>query len=205
MIAQVTGKLLARDLDRVEIMTAGGVAYELTIPLGVYESLPRVGEPCTLYTHLVVKEDAWHLFGFASTFERRVFQRVLDAKGVGPSLAIGMLSALSAERLVRAIREKDVATLQGAPRVGRKKAEQLILDLAEKMDDLSGAEMGHRKSEVGGIQSLSLDAVRALVSLGYASPDAERAVKSVMDEKGSDLSAPELIREALAKVTDARR
>ena len=205
MIAQVVGTLLTKDLDRVALMTAGGVAYELTIPLGVYESLPRAGESCTLHTHLVVKEDAWQLFGFATPFERRVFQRVLDAKGVGPSLAIGMLSALSAERLVRAIREKDVATLQGAPRVGRKKAEQLILDLAEKMDDLL-PEVGRRTSEVGGgAGGVGENAIRALVSLGYASPDAERAVKAVLDEKGAALGAAEVIREALAKVTDARR
>ena len=79
MISQVSGKLLAKDLDRVELMTASGVTYELTIPLGVYESLPRAGEPCALHTYLVVKEDAWQLFGFSSAFERKVFKRVLDA------------------------------------------------------------------------------------------------------------------------------
>jgi len=200
MISQVTGKLLTKDLARVELLTSGGVAYELTIPLGVYESLPRAGESCTLHTHLVVKEDSWQLFGFANQFERKVFQRVLDAKGVGPSLAIGLLSALSAERLVRAIRERDLATLQGAPRVGRKKAEQLILDLAEKMDDLL-PESGIRKSEGG----VSEDAIRALVSLGYGLPDAERAVKAALDHGGSGLGAAELIREALKKVADARR
>jgi Holliday junction DNA helicase RuvA len=200
MISQVTGKLLSKDLARVELLTSGGVAYELTIPLGVYESLPRAGESCTLHTHLVVKEDSWQLFGFANQFERKVFQRVLDAKGVGPSLAIGLLSALSAERLVRAIREKDLATLQGAPRVGRKKAEQLILDLAEKMDDLL-PESGIRKLE-GGVPE---DAIRALVSLGYGVPDAERAVKGALDQGGSGLGAAELIREALKKVADARR
>jgi Holliday junction DNA helicase RuvA len=202
MISQITGSLIAKDLDRVEIMTAGGVAYELTIPLGVYESLPRTGEKCTLHTYLVVKEDAWHLYGFATPFERRVFQRVLDAKGVGPSLAIGLLSALSAERLVRAIREKDVATLQGAPRVGRKKAEQLILDLAEKMDDLVTV-VSSQSSDLGG-QPTGSDAVRALVSLGYSQPDAEKAVRAALDG-GAELSAPELIRVALTKVTDARR
>ena len=202
MISQVAGKLLAKELDRVAIMTAGGVGYELTIPLGVYETLPRAGEQCTLHTYLVVKEDGWQLFGFATQFERRVFQRVLDAKGVGPALAIGMLSALSAERLVRAIREKDIATLQGAPRVGRKKAEQLILDLSEKMDDLL-PDTGMRALERAG--PASEDAVRALVSLGYASPDAERAVKAALDAGGQQMSAPDLIREALAKVTDARR
>ena len=209
MISQLSGKLLTKDLDRVEVMTAGGVGYELTIPLGVYESLPRAGETCTLFTYLVVKEDSWQLFGFSSAFERRVFQRVLDAKGVGPALAIGMMSALSAERLVRAIREKDIATLQGAPRVGRKKAEQLILDLAEKMDDLTAA-FGSRLSAFGGGSGgaagpVAEDAVRALVSLGYAAPDAERAVKAALDAGGAAMSAPELIREALAKVTDARR
>jgi holliday junction DNA helicase RuvA len=205
VISQVSGTLLGKELDRVELMTAGGVAYELTIPLGVYESLPRKGEPCTLHTYLVVKEDGWQLFGFANAFERRVFQRVLDAKGVGPALAIGLLSSLSAERLVRAIREKDVATLQGAPRVGRKKAEQLILDLAEKMDDLLPesvrASSVVRQDGAGGAE----DAVRALVSLGYGSPDAERAVKTAIDAGGKGMSTPELIREALKKVTDARR
>ena len=150
MIAQVSGTLLAKDLDHVTIMTPGGIAYELTTPLGVYETLPRAGDACTLHTYLVVKEDAWQLYGFATPLERRVFQRVLDAKGVGPALAIGMLSALSADRLVRAIREKDLATLQGVPRVGRKKAEQLILDLAEKMDDLT-SDVGRQSSDVGEI------------------------------------------------------
>lgn len=203
MISQVAGTLTAKEIDRVEVMTSGGVTYELTIPLGVYEALPRKGEACTLHTYLVVKEDSWQLFGFATPFERRVFQRVLDAKGVGPALAIGLLSALSAERLVRAIREKDIATLQGAPRVGRKKAEQLILDLAEKMDDLT-ADMGHRTWDMGA-GAVSEDAVRALVSLGYSSQDAERAVKLALDTTRTGVSAPDLIREALAKVTDARR
>ena len=202
MISQIVGSLLSKDIGRVELMTAGGLAYELTIPLGVYETLPRTGEKCTLHTFLVVKEDAWHLYGFATPFERRVFQRVLDAKGVGPSLAIGLLSALSAERLVRAIREKDVATLQGAPRVGRKKAEQLILDLAEKMDDL--LPVVSSQSSVLGEQPAVIDALRALVSLGYSQPDAEKAVRAALDG-GAELTAPELIRVALTKVTDARR
>ena len=203
MISQIAGTLVSKELDRVELATAGGVTYEVVIPLGVYESLPRKGESCTLFTHLVVKEDGWQLFGFANAFERRVFQRVLDAKGVGPALAIGLLSALSAERLVRAIREKDVATLQGAPRVGRKKAEQLILDLAEKMDDLlaAGGLQVAAGSDMGGTGG---DAMRALVSLGYSQADAEKAVRAALDD-GANLSAPELIRVALTKVTDARR
>jgi Holliday junction DNA helicase RuvA len=199
MIAQISGTLVTRELDRVEVMTASGVAYELAIPLGVYESLPRAGESVLLYTHLVVKEDGWQLFGFSSPFERRVFQRVLDAKGVGPALALGLVSALSAERLVRALRERDVATLQSAPRVGRKKADQLILDLADKLDDLSpGAAAGERRAENG--SPASQDAIRALVSLGYSTGDAERAVREVIDGGSKNGDAAELIRGALARI-----
>jgi Holliday junction DNA helicase RuvA len=104
VISQIAGTLLAKALDRVEIMTSGGVGYELLVPLSVYETLPKPGEAVRLHTYLVVKEDGWQLFGFSSGFERQVFQRVLDAKGVGPALALGMLSTLSAERVVRAIR-----------------------------------------------------------------------------------------------------
>ena len=197
MISQISGTLALRELDRVEVLTPGGVGYELLIPLAVYESLPRVGEAVLLHTHLVVKEDGWQLYGFGSTYERRVFQRVLAAKGVGPALALGMLSTLTAERLVRAIREKDIPTLQSVPRVGRKKAEQLILDLADKLDELqaSGAP-GARRPEGAPAE----DAIRALVSLGYSSVDAEKAVRAALDDGARGATAPELIRKALAAI-----
>ena len=198
MIAHVSGTLLNKELDRVEVMTSGGVAYELSIPLGVYESLPRAGETVSLHTHLVVKEDGWLLFGFANGFEKRVFQRVLNAKGVGPSLALGLLSTLTAERLVRALRDKDLATLQSVPRVGRKKAEQLILDLADKLDDLqvSVPGLGGPRPEGAGAE----DAIRALVSLGYSTGDADHAVRQAIDEAGTGSGAAELIRRALGKI-----
>ena len=197
MIAQVSGTLLVKELDRVEVMTSGGVAYELAIPLGVYEKLPRAGEAVTLHTYLVVKEDAWLLFGFATPFERKVFQRVLNAKGVGPALALGLLSTLTAERLVRALRDRDIATLQSVPRVGRKKAEQLVLDLADKLDDLQvSLPGGGPRPEGAGAE----DAVRALVSLGYSTSDAERAVRQALDDGGRGQSATDLIRTALSKI-----
>lgn len=198
MIAHVAGTLLAKELDRVEVMTAGGVGYELLVPLSVYETLPSVGETVRLHTYLVVKEDGWLLFGFASAFERQVFQRVLDAKGVGPALALGLLSTLSAERLVRAIREKDIVTLQSVPRVGRKKAEQLVLDLADKLDDIRAMLPGGVGRLEGG--AAAEDATRALVSLGYSTGDAERAVRAALDDGGKGMNAPELIRRALTKV-----
>ena len=200
MISQVIGRLATKELDHVEIVTDGGVGYEIAIPLSAYEALPKAGDAATLHTHLVVREDGWQLFGFTTPFERRVFRRVLDAKGVGPALALGMLSALSAERLVRAIREKDIATLQSVPRVGRKKAEQLVLDLADKMDGLGGEPVGGGPRPEGAGAD---DAVRALVSLGYTLAEADKAVRAAIDANGRAQSATDLIRNALAKLRTA--
>lgn len=196
MISQVTGRLVGKALDRVEIATPGGVAYELAIPLGTYEALPRLGETATLHTHLVVRDDAWSLFGFAAAFEREVFRRLLDATGVGPALALNMLSRFTADRLVQAIREKDVNALQSVPRVGRKKAQQLVLDLAEKLDDLLG---GAPVPAMAGAPGAD-DAIRALVSLGYTHAEAERAVRSALESLGGGTPVPDLIRASLATI-----
>ena len=169
MITLLTGTLLERDLASVEVLTSGGVGYTLAIPLSTFESLPKVNEPVRLHTHLVVKEDGWQLFGFATTYERNVFMRLLNAKGFGPQLALNMLSALQSERLVRAIRERDVATLQQVKGLGKKKADQLILDLADKLDDLQRGDTSIASTGGGGLE----DAVRALQSLGYGVAEAE--------------------------------
>jgi holliday junction DNA helicase RuvA len=194
MISQVSGRLATRDVERVEITTGGGVTYEVAIPLGTFEALPPRGENVTLFTHLVVRDDEWLLYGFSSAHDRAVFRRLLAATGVGPALALGMLSRFSAERLVRAIREKDVDTLQSVPRVGRKKAQQLVLDLADKLDDLF---------EDGTAPTLTAPgaehAVRALVSLGVSPPDAEKAVREAMAAGGGAKDLAALIRDALGR------
>ncbi len=181
MISRIHGRLAAKEIDHLEIMVAG-VGYEIAVPLSVYEKLPAVGEEVALCTHLVVKEDAWQLFGFSTPRDRRIFRALLGAKGVGPALALALLSALNSDRLVRAIREKDIATLQTVPRVGRKKAEQLVLDLADKLDDVAGEE------SVGvPLRGNAEDAIRGLVSLGYARPDAERAVRAATGDTVADI------------------
>jgi Holliday junction DNA helicase RuvA len=171
------------------------VTYELSIPLGTFESLPPRGEPVTLFTHLVVRDDEWSLYGFSSAHERAVFRRLLAATGVGPALALGMLSRFSAERLVRAIREKDVETLQSVPRVGRKKAQQLVLDLADKLDDLTPEETPGAAPSAPGADH----AVRALVSLGVAQVDAEKAVREAMAAGSGKGDLAALIRDALGR------
>jgi Holliday junction DNA helicase RuvA len=203
MISRVAGTLMAKELDRVEIMTSGGVGYDISVPLSVFEMPGRVGDQVELHTYLVVREDGWQLFGFATSFDRQVFIRVLNAKGVGPALALGLLSTLSGPRLVQALRDHDIATLQSVPRVGRKKAEQMILDLADKLDDLLGGTGGGLQAAGAGTAGGAgvEDAVRALVSLGYSSADAERAVRLAVEENGKGLGAADLIRRALAKVS----
>ena len=195
MISQVTGRLVTRDVEHVEITTTGGVTYELSIPLGTFEALPPRGEAVALFTHLVVRDDEWALYGFSSAKERAVFRRLLAATGVGPALALGMLSRFSADRLVRAIREKDVDTLQSVPRVGRKKAQQLVLDLADKLDDLSSDGAPGAAPSAPGADH----AVRALVSLGVAPVEAEKAVREAMAAGGGTGDLAGLIRDALGR------
>ena len=196
MISLVSGQLISKEIDRIEVATSGGVGYEINIPLNVFERLPAVGDAVTLHTYLVVKEDGWQLFGFGNAFEREVFRRILLAKGVGPGLAIGMLSALNVDRLVRAIREKDVALLVTVPRVGRKKADQIILDLADKFEDV----VADRDDDLGTIPDSAdaRDAVRAMVSLGYSTNESEKAVRAALDAGARGQSTAEIIRRSLA-------
>lgn len=196
MITLLVGTLLERDLASVEVLTQGGVGYTLAIPLSTFEALPKAGEPVRLHTHLVVKEDGWQLFGFATTYERNVFMRLLNAKGFGPQLALNMLSALSAERLVRAIRERDVATLQQVKGLGKKKADQLILDLADKLDDLQRGATSVISTGGAGVD----DAVRALQSLGYGVAEAESGIRAALDAGEGKESTATLIRAALARI-----
>jgi len=196
MISRISGTLVANNLDTVEVMTAGGVAYEVHIPLSVAETLPRPGGSIELHTALVVRDDGWTLYGFGAASDRALFQRLLGTTGVGPSLAMNLLSTLGAERLVRAIQDKDLATLTRVPRVGKKLAERLVLELRDKLAVPGAAPSTGRAAVPAGPGA---DAVRALMALGYQAADADKAVVAVIDEDGASDTA-ELIRKALARV-----
>lgn len=197
MIARVAGTLLVADIDRVEVMTAGGVAYNVHIPLSVAESLPRPGGAVEFHTALVVREDSWTLYGFASADERALFQRLLGTTGVGPALAMNLMSALGGDRLVRAVQDNDLATLTRVPRVGKKLAERLVLELRDKLAGVGGAAMPGRPAVPAGPGA---DAVRALVALGYQHGDADKAVQAVLADGGASDTA-DLIRQALARIS----
>ena len=199
MIARIHGTLVAHTLDRIEVMTAGGLAYEVLVPLSVLEALPRPGGEITLHTAMVVREDAWYLYGFGTAAERRLFQRLTGTTGVGPALSMNLLSTLTAERLVRAIREGDLATLTQVPRVGKKLAERLVLELRDKLEG-SGIEGGGASGRSAPVGGPGADAVRALLALGDASADAERAVRATHEDAPKGESTADLIRRSLAAV-----
>ena len=194
MIAAVTGQLAAKGADRVVVQTPGGVAYEVTVPLGVMERLPGVGEPVTLATELVVREDGWSLYGFLEDGERRLFQRLLTVNGVGPRIAVAFLSTLGAERGAKAIQKKDLAALSSVSGVGRKLAERLALELSDKLGELVGGQPAP-------LDAPARAALAALERLGYGGTEAERALRQALAGDGGDADAEALVRRALHVLT----
>lgn len=194
MIAAVAGKLAARTADRVVVQTPGGVSYEVTVPLGVMERLPGLGESVTLATELVVREDGWSLYGFLDERERHLFQRLLTVNGVGPRIAVAFLSTLGAERGTRAIQKKDLATLSSVSGVGRKLAERLALELSDKLGELVGGQPAP-------LDAPARAALAALERLGYGGTEAERALRQALAGDGGDADAEALVRRALQVLT----
>jgi Holliday junction DNA helicase RuvA len=197
VIASVTGRLAAKSADRVVIQTGGGVGYEVTVPLGVMELLPGVGESVTLATMLVVREDGWALYGFLQESERRLFQRLLTVNGVGPRIAVAFLSALGAERGAKAIQKKDIGALSSVSGIGRKLAERLALELGDKLGELVSGEPAPMTGPAEG-------ALRALERLGYGATEAERALRQALagDGRGAAGDAETLVRRALQVLTN---
>src|SRR5216117_3189594 len=193
MIAHVRGRLAAKSADRVVVETAGGVAYEVVVPLGVMERLPSAGAEVTLATELVVREDGWALYGFLDETERRFFQRLTSVTGVGPKIGIALVSALGVERGARALREKNIALLSSVNGIGRKTAERLALELGEKVEEF--AETPSAEPPVG-----SEAALKALERLGYGTAEADRAVRQVLAGNGND-ETEAVVRRALQILT----
>lgn len=173
MIARLRGKILEKDPSGV-VVEAAGVGYEVSVPLSCLERLQ--GAEADLFVHTVVREDAILLFGFLTRQERELFRKLISVNGVGPSTALAILSGMSAEDLVRAVADRDHRRLQGIPRVGKKTAERICLELSGKF---TGPEL-----VPGGGPSLPddlQDAVSALTNLGYRAQDAAAALRKVRD------------------------
>jgi holliday junction DNA helicase RuvA len=196
VIAQVSGRLAAKQADRVIVHTAGGVGYEVIVPLGVMEHLPAIGEPVTLATELVVRDDAWALYGFARDAERRFFQLITGVAGVGPRTAIALMSALGVERAVRALRERDIAALASVSGIGRKTAERLALELADKLGELESV-LGTATPARGEGGGAAEAALKALERLGYGTAEADRALRQALAGDGAGADTEGLIRRTL--------
>jgi Holliday junction DNA helicase RuvA len=190
MIALLSGTIAVKEADRVVVRTPSGVGYECFVPTRVLAQLPPPGHPVELHTHLAVREDDQALYGFTTAEERRVFQRLITASGVGPKLALAILGTLSGERIVRCIRERDLATLVAVPGVGKKTAEKLVVELADKTEDLV-AERG------APVATASNAATKALVRLGYGAAEADEAVRRALAADGK-LKTADLVKAALA-------
>jgi holliday junction DNA helicase RuvA len=197
VIAQVHGRLAAKHADRVVVETPGGVGYEVVVPLGVMEGLPAVGEVVSLATELVVRDDGWALYGFSRDTERRFFQRLIGVAGVGPRLAVALMSALGVERGVRAVKERDIGVLASVSGIGKKTAERLALELADKLGEFEEPR-GAPESAGGAAEA----ALKALERLGYGAAEADRALRRVLAADGGGDEAETLIRRTLQLLTN---
>jgi holliday junction DNA helicase RuvA len=198
MIAYVSGRLAAKDADRVVVETAGGVGYEVVVPLDVMQRLPAVGQAVRLATELVVREDGWALYGFLDGSARRFFQRLTSVSGVGPKLAVAVMSALGVERAARAVQDRNIALLSSVNGIGKKTAERLALELADKVDEFVETGKGEGGRETGAAEA----ALKALERLGYGTVEADRALRQALAGNGDVANEPQaLVRRALQILT----
>ncbi len=197
MIAGVSGTLLSKTGDRVVVATAGGVTYSIGVPLGVLERMPSEGSEVSLKTVPVVREDGWALYGFVEDHERDVFQRLLGASGVGPRLALALVSTLGGARVARSIKENDLGALCTVPGIGKKTAERIVLELRDRLGDISVP--GAPEATAGPPDQ----AVQAIINLGYSANDAEGAVREAVSRQGAG-EPVDLIRGALQLLTKSK-
>jgi holliday junction DNA helicase RuvA len=185
LIGRLTGTLLEKQPPMV-VLEVQGVAYEIDVPMSTLYQLPATGVTTTLFTHLLVREDAHLLYGFASDDERQLFRQLLRVNGVGARTALAILSGLSAHELQQAVAAQDAGRLIRIPGIGKKTAERLMLELKDRLAGAAGA---------SGAASPSVrdDALRALLALGYSEKEGGAALSKV----APDLSVSESIRQAL--------
>jgi Holliday junction DNA helicase RuvA len=192
VIAQLNGQL-AHKLPGEIVVDVGGVGYQVFIPLSVFYRLPEVGVPVTLQIHTHVREDALQLFGFHDHAEKQVFLMLTGVSGIGPKLALTILSGIPVDDLARALRESDQVRLVAIPGVGKKLAERMIVELKDKFAALGSFAIESPKPQAG--SQLMQDAVSALVNLGYKKPEAEKQVREALSSGKQSLE--EVLKEAL--------
>jgi Holliday junction DNA helicase RuvA len=197
MIAFLRGRLLVKSPNRA-VVECGGVGYDTTISVATFTSLPVEGAEARLHIYTHVREDQIALFGFAETNEKRVFEKLLTISGIGPKLAITVLSGIDTDRLVTAIRAGDHASLTRIPGIGKKTAERVVLELKDKLDDLAVAPAGTGAGPTLG--PVADDVLSAMVNLGYARPVAQKAIETALGKQPGMAEFEGLFRAAMAAV-----
>ena len=195
MIAALRGTLAEKQPGRI-VVDVGGVGYEVQIPLSTYYAVGERGSEVSLRIHTHVREEALLLFGFLTRLELELFERLIGINGVGPRLALAVLSGIEPPRLVQAIRAADVARLTGIPGVGKKTAERIALELKDKLAAAAAVDETDVAAEVDG--DLRGDVISALLNLGYQRPPVERAVSAALKRKPGDFEAT--LRQALREL-----
>ncbi len=202
MIAHLSGTLLAKQATSV-ILDVNGVGYEVTIPVTTFYDLADAGAPVALRIYTYVREDALQLFGFKTARERELFMLLISVSGIGPKSAIAMLSGMSADEIIAAIRTSNLARLTSAPGVGKKTAERLVIELRDKMTALTSPALEEQLAALPGGASgqqtqdnLHDDTLAALVQLGFQKNAVEKAVAQAMQD-GGDLTVELLLRRSL--------
>ncbi|MDE1462355.1 Holliday junction branch migration protein RuvA [Spartinivicinus poritis] len=196
MIGRIKGVLLEKQPPHL-LIDVQGVAYEVDAPMTTFYQLPETGQTVVLYTHFVVREDAQQLYGFAAKQERELFRVLIKVNGVGPKLALTILSGMSSDSFVRTVQDNDVASLVKLPGVGKKTAERLLVEMRDKLTSWLPIDSDSTTSvteQVIAPENYLDDAISALVSLGYKPQQATKAIKALPDQK---LPSEELIRQAL--------
>ena len=196
MIAQISGTL-AHKVPGEVVIDVGGVGYQIFIPLNVYYRLPEIGAPVSLYIHTHLREDALQLFGFHGTEEKQIFLLLNSVAGIGPRLAVNILSGIPAEELAQAVKDGDQLRLVSIPGVGRKLAERMIVELRDKFAMLQPP-APQAAAQTHGSQ-LMQDAVSALVNLGYRKAEVEKNVRDVIQNGRRSLE--DVITEALRRMS----
>lgn len=197
MIGRLHGILLSKKPPEL-LLDVHGVGYELSAPMSTFYQLPETGASVTLHTHLVVREDAHLLYGFASDAERQLFRTLLKVSGVGPKVALAILSGMAVDDFVRCVRNNDAGQLVRVPGIGKKTAERLLIEMRDRVAHWEDSASTDFQSKAPGLpsgQSNALkDAVEALIALGYSPPEASRMVNAV---DTADLPSEKIIRAAL--------
>src|SRR5215510_4850104 len=206
MIAYLSGTVLSKQATSA-IIDVNGVGYEVAIPLSTFYELGEVGSSAQLRIYTHVREDALQLYGFKTARERQLFLYLISVNGVGPGLAIKLLSGMNAEELVASIRTNNLARLVSVPGLGRKTAERLVVDLRDKFAELSSPALEQEFAAKATGTRVSADAMRddamsALANLGYQKSAAEKAVKNAIDE-GGELSVELILRRSLRSLAKA--